>query len=108
MRNQNDKQIVNKSFKKVFTKKEGVFKELILQDSNGGARNIDTIEKINVREAPGPDEILKLMMRDCREQLADKIQILIQNLLKDRRVQYLDVLSSQNITLALGWERSVS
>lgn len=63
----------------VTIKKESVFKELVLKDITAKVHKADSFGKLNVRKAPVSDGVSYWILRECREHLADKIGIMIQN-----------------------------
>ena len=86
-------EVMNERFQSVFTE-EGEFK---LDDKKleGGRLNevevskeeiMKLMENLDVNKAPGPDGISTWILKECKEQLADKIYSLVKTSLKQGRV----------------------
>ena len=93
-------EIMNRNFQKVFTVEsefmEGATtnREQVLHNINVEVREINKLlGNLDVRKAPGPDGISNWILRECKEQLADKIHKLI-------------VCSLVEGTVPLDWKRA--
>ncbi len=86
-------EIMNESFKSVFTLEEN-FEEPNFEVQQQGISNIvvqkqkinNLLEKLDVRKAMGPDGVSAWTLRECREQLVEPIWYVINSSLKEGRV----------------------
>ena len=86
-------EIMNKCFKSVFTK-ESYFeeeerppRERYLKELKVEKKEIRKImEELDIRKAPGPDGVANSVLKECSEQLADKIHSIIESSLSEGKV----------------------
>ncbi len=86
-------EILNKSFKSVFTR-ETVFASLGDEEQQKGIANIQVerkeikrlLEELDTRKAMGPDEVNGWILKECREELEEPIWEIINSSLKEGKV----------------------